>query len=892
MGFKLIRPLKISVQEKELPKYLLIILLSFLGSTAFSQQRLIDLNIKDASTLEEVITQLERNYDFHFSYKPEDVQDIKFTSLPKKSNVDLFLKELLKDTYLKFDIIEKDYIVLIKVITPDPPLDFFCGKVIDSLSREFLPYANAYIKNTQKGSMVGEKGVFQFYSSYEKNDSITISYVGYKDRKFLASNYLKRDCPYIELSYLDHDDDFIVVTEYLTDGVTLENNGEALELQPNKIGSLPGQVEPDVLSTVQFLPGVSSPDGSASGLSIRGGTPDQNLILWEDIPIYHAAHYFGMISAFNPYIINKVSVYRGGFGAEYGGRVSGLIDLKSEVNPESKNNFGAGTNFISAYTNGQLSLFKNKLSIVYSARRSITEAWRSPAFENITKRIHQGILVQNVDLNRLPPGIRIEDDFRFFDTNFKATYRPTEKDEISLAWFYGDNDFQDLIRDDVVRQQQTDTLFLKNRGVNLSWNHKWRPGFSTKVQGMRSDYNYEYGYRLLTEGNNRPNKFGFKNSRIEEQQFRLLNTYQTASNHTFKLAYELVNYDVGFEISTASQNNPEAVEKKDLNSNLHVLFAAYNSPKENKIGVDLGFRVTSFEQEEQQCVEPRIRLWYNANKHLNFYANAGKYYQFLSQLIQIEGDNSSIETPVWALAGGREVPVLDATQYQVGFLFRKNKWLFDIQAYTKRTNGLTSLTSGFDEGISNKYHIGNSQVRGFDVLLKKSWKQYKSWISYSLGKTEYNFSTFFDKQFAGPNDQGHTLNWANMWTFGNLEFSLGWKMATGRPYSLIDNFEIRLNPPDVMGPRESIFALVKEYNSEKLPLQHQLDASIQYSFYPKRKGNWKGIVGLSLFNVYHQRNIYSREFYIKNQPNLPSRLEYTDKVNMGFTPNFVVRVEW
>lgn len=875
-----------------LKKYLLVFFLALLGSACYGQQRIIDLNTDEVFTLEEVIIQLEENYGFLFSFKPEDIKDITFQKIPPKANIDIFLKELLKGTSLEFDILEHQYIVLVKVDIPDPQAPLFCGTILDSLTGQVLPFANAYIKNTGKGSITNEAGQFNFRSPYKDKDSITISFVGYQEKKFLAASFTKKECPIVKLDYLDFGDDFVVVTEYLTDGISLENNGAALSLSPNKIGALPGQVEPDVLSTIQFLPGVSSPDGTASGLSIRGGTPDQNLTLWEDIPIYHSAHYFGMISAFNPYIINKVSVYRGGFGVEYGGRVSGLIDLKSEIDPNQKAKFGAGTNFISAYTNGQFSLLKNKLSLIYSARRSITDIWRSPAFENITKTIHQGILVQNVDLNRIPPGISIDDEFKFFDTNIKASYDLSAKDKISVAWLYGENNFDDLIRDNLLRQEQADTLHLKNQGINLSWQHQWKPGFSTKLQAVSSDYEYDYGYSILLEGNNRPNKIGYKNSAISEKQFRVLNTYETSAQHTFKLAYEFINYDVAFEVSRATQNNLEAVEAQDLNSNLHVLYGAYSSPIGNKFGLEGGLRITSFEAENDQCVEPRIRFWYNANKHLNLYANAGKYYQFLSQLIQIEGDNSSIETPVWALAGGRDVPVLDATQYQLGLLFRKNKWLLDVQAYTKKTNGLTSLASGFDESISIQYHIGTSEIRGIDILLKKRWGDFRSWISYSYAKSNYLFPTFFDTNFPGPNDQRHILNWVNMWEIGKVECSLGWKLTSGRPYSLIDNFEVRLNPPGGMGPRETIQPLIKEYNSGRLPVQHQLDASVLYNYYPKNKNSWKGVVGLSLFNIYHQRNILSRDFYIRNAPNLPALLEYTNRVNTGFTANFVIRVEW
>ncbi|MFT5763811.1 MAG: hypothetical protein ACI8VT_002247 [Saprospiraceae bacterium] len=882
------------MKEKRRLKYLITLTFCLGCFFAFSQQKIIDLAINEETSLEEVILRLEGTYGFLFSYKEQDIQGISFRTLPGKGIATIFLDNLLKNKSLDFEIVNENYILLTKK-TPaveQKPAPLFCGTIIDSLTRLPLSFANIYLKSTKKGTSSAEDGSFQFHANIDQGDTLILSYVGYREKRFPATDFIKKGCPSVALNYLDFGEDFVVVTEYLTDGISLGDHGAYIELQPNKIGTLPGQVEPDVLSTIQFLPGVSSTDGTASGISIRGGTPDQNLILWEDIPIYHSAHYFGMISAFNPYIINKVSVYRGGFGAEYGGRISGVIDLKSDADITGKSHFGAGTNFISAYTNGGFSVLNKKLSIVYSLRRSMTELWRSPAFENITKRIHQGILVQNVDLNRLPKGIKIKDEFKFFDSNIKAAYQLSNKDKLSAAWFYGKNDFRDLIHDDMGSQDQADTLSLENQGVSISWNHEWRPGFSTKLLGVHSDYHYQYGYSVITEGENKPDKSGLKNSKITEQQLHFLNTYQTKTRHTFKLAYEWINYDVAFRIRKTSNDNPQSDEGKDKNAGLHVLYGAYSSPKENRLGIDAGLRVTRFGQILDVCIEPRLRLWYDVSENLNLYANGGKYYQFLSQLIQIEGDNSSIETPVWALAGGKEVPVQYATQYQLGLIFHKKDWLLDIQAYTKKVNDLTSLTTGFDEDLSNRYNIGYSTIRGLDILVKKRWKNYQTWISYSLGKIDYHFPTFFDENFAGPNDQRHSFDWANKLAIGNFEYSLGWKMTSGSPYSLLSNYEIRMAAPNSMGPKESIYPVVNEFNSEQLPLQHQLDASVLYNFYPKKKGQWKGVAGISLYNIYHQRNIYSRDFYIKDGRNESAKLKYTDKVNMGFTANFVLRVEW
>ncbi len=862
-----------------------------------AQQKMVALDFQEEASLEEVILQLESNYGFLFSYKQADIEPIRFTRFPQAAEITVFLDQLLQGKGLLFEIVDGSYIILTKVNMSSGANESsmnLCGNIIDKETQKPLVGASVYHNSSKKGTISDADGKFNLTILPKENDSLILSYVGYEEMKLPISFFTKKGCPPVALNYYSFGENFIVVTDYITDGIQLKNNGGFTELQLNKIGALPGQAEPDVLKTIQFLPGISSPDGSVGNINIRGGTADQNLILWEDIPIYHTAHYFGMLSAFNPYIINKMAVYRGGFGAEYGGRVSGLIDLKSDTEGKEKTKFGAGTNLISAYNNGHI-LLKDKGAIIYSVRRSLTELWRSRDFENITKRIHQNTLVQNVDLNRLPDGISIDEDFQFFDSNVKANYKLTSKDELSVAWFYADNDFTDLIMDDNLKQRQEDTLRLDNRGMSLSLNHDWGAGFSTKLSVVGTNYRYDYGYSLRTGGNPIPEKKGIKNSRIGEQQLNLQNRYITPSNHQFKLGFQLLNNEVKYELSKARGGGAAELEGEDLEGKLYTAYGAYVSPLEKRFGVDAGLRSTYYENGSDLFIAPRLRLWYKLTDQIRLHASGGKYFQFLSQLYEIEGDPSSIETPVWTLIGGdKKTPVQDATQYQIGFVANSRGWLFDVQAYAKEIDGLTSVATDFDEAVRYKFHAGKSEVRGIDVLVKKRWKNYQSWVSYTYSKVSYKFPTFFDKNFAAPNDQRHNLSWNNMWSFGRLDFSIGWKLASGRPYSRLRDFRLEtIDPPGVPPPFEIISPTADNaFNSVNLPNQHQLDASIAYRFQSKKHNRLNGVLSLSLFNIYHQTNIYSREFTIENRPNEMPRLRHIDKVRMGFTPALAFGIEW
>ena len=151
------------------------------------------------------------------------------------------------------------------------------------------------------------------------------------------------------MPFLVYGENLVVVTDYLTQGIDLANQGFGTSVQPAALPALPGQVEPDVLQSLQFLPGVSSPDGSVANIHVRGSTPDQNLVMWEDIPIYHTAHYFGSISAFNPFVVDNINVFRGGFDADYGGRIAGIIDMKTNALGEPGLSGGLGSNLYTAF---------------------------------------------------------------------------------------------------------------------------------------------------------------------------------------------------------------------------------------------------------------------------------------------------------------------------------------------------------------------------------------------------------------------------------------------------------------------------------------------------------------------------------------------------------------
>lgn len=871
--------------------------LLFLWSFCFVSAQSSTINLEaEERPLEEVIAQLEQENGFLFSFKTEDIQNIQVNIRAKEMDLNTFLTRVFSQNGLEFEIIEGNYIILKKAVEKEKILPLLSAIIVDSLTGEGLSFANIYFKKTgqdapTQGTSTDKEGKFHWRTAFDKKDTLVISYVGYKEVRLPVTGFTNGASPTVGLGFLDFGDDFVVVTDYLTDGVDLGERGTSTIIQPNKMVAMPGQAEADVLQSIQFLPGISSPDEQASDIYIRGGTPDQNLVLWEDIPIYHSAHYFDMISAFNPYIMNKVKVYRSGFSAIHGGRISGVLDLKSDDYTLKKSNYGLGSNLTHAYLYGKSAILKNKLTFVFSLRRSIRELWNSPTFDNITRRNLQRFILQRGDVDNLPPHIKIKTKFNFIDANLKVSARPTNHDEITAAWFHGLNDFSNRLEDEKDHVELLDNLDLLHQGISLAWKHEWSKKFFSKITGIRSHLNYDYGFDAMQQMMTMPNHRLKKRNEIIENKLQFDHTYTTIRQHQFNAGYHYTNDKVSYEFKQAAQQMNTVNEENRYRADLHALYAEYISPPQHRFHMQAGLRLNYYLGTKQTYLEPRLQLGYRLSDHVQLHANAGQYHQFMSRLIEFKTDEAGIDNPIWILAGAkdvlsinREIPVLKAQQYQVGVVFDKKSWVIDIQSYYKKISGLTSLSIGFDEIPKEEYDRGISTIRGIDFLIKKRWRNYRTWLSYTLSKVDYDFNRFSRRTFPASYDQRHFLQWANLFKIHNFELSLGWKLASGKPYTLITGHQPSMNMNN--GPR----AIYGDFNAERLPLQHHLDASIAYHF--KTKSAWKGVLGLSFFNIYNQKNIYNRTYSLNHEDPQAPVIEVRDKETLGFMPNAVFRMEW
>ena len=339
-------------------------------------------------------------------------------------------------------------------------------------------------------------------------------------------------------------------------------------LVPGHLEVLPGWGETDILRTVQLMPGVQSINESASDMSIRGGTSDQNLILWDGIPIYHTGHFFGMFSVFNPQLVKDVRVWRGGFSARFGGRTSGVIDIAAKPDQTDSLAIDLGLNLISLKGSVSVPLLNKKSALMLGVRRAFTDDIRTGTFENIFNQVAgQGkitdlkgdeVIVENI----------ISPDPRFFfeDYYLKWWYQPTKRTTILASLFSGNDELLYTLSptSDLFYYRSEDEVKVSSSGGILQVKHEWKPGWQSKVAFVAADFNQSYDYfdSFNPELTAATNLIRQRNT-LSDATFRVEQTVPFDSTQQFLIGFENAVYGTDL-VYAQVENALEPIDKDSI----------------------------------------------------------------------------------------------------------------------------------------------------------------------------------------------------------------------------------------------------------------------------------------------------------------------------------------
>lgn len=660
----------------------------------------------------------------------------------------------------------------------------------------------------------------------------------------------------------------IVLTSYLTTGIS-KNKNAAFKIDPKKIGILPGLIEADVLESIQELPGVISPNETATGLNVRGGTPDQNQIIWDGITIYHSGHLFGMVSNFNPNITNEIIFLNKGVNPRYGERISSVIDISTKNTVAKDLNIGFGFNGISADAFIETPIIEDKLSVLVSFRKSYHKLFKTASFEQIEDKVFQSTEIHSSENS--------EETFYFKDQTIKFNYALNKNTNFSVSAIRIDNDLEHYYKNSNNSDTYKDILDTENNGISATWRKTWNPKINQITEFSSSDFSLNYNF--LTFKNNQQNSDFDKRNFVKNNSFSTEVKIDSELGNSSLFGFQSVFKAVSYSFVEKANNLKYVLDENSNHLDTYSFFTNYSNRTFSFFDFNMGIRANYYRQLDQFRIEPRITILKGIYKNLKLQITADIQNQTISQIDETLISNLSLENKLWRLSDGDKSPIIHSKQVSLGFLYDYNGWSFDIDTYHKKNEGISAPKLGFLSTNQNEYNIGDQQIYGLDFYLKKDFSNLKTWISYSFTDIKNKFTTLNNNEYFTANNQIQlAISSSVAYKTKKVQLALGYKWHSGKPFTL----------SEINNSNNTIFE--KGINTERLPNYNRFDFSSIYKFSFSKENRLQGKVGLSIRNLLDKSNLISREYLGKNTSNDP--ITQVDKYALRRTTNFVFRIEW
>ena len=805
------------------------------------------------------------------------------------------MNDLLKDQELDFSVSKSKYIAIYPSKKPQnntgekqKPVEIihsYVGWVMDSLSNESIPYAKIRIAGSNRGVYTDEDGKFIIRTA-DKNFSVIISALGFRTVSIPSSKF-KRRGGYRHMMTPEVNSLPEIKVEYLAEGMTISRDISSLQIRPSRLGLTPGTTEPDVFRSVQNIPGINSANETVSEMQIRGGTSDQNLLIWDGITLYHPGHFSGMISALNPYMVKSAEVHRGVYSPEFGGRASGLVNLKSIDEVPEKISFGAGVNLLDLDAHLTAPLGK-KWAVQVAGRRSYTNQLETLTYNKYADRVFQQtqfvredqFFVETFEDTTITDSVFVDNAFFFQDINAKVLFQPSPRSKTSISFIRTDNAL--TFNQNSVEYQSNIDLGTSTTGIGLTTDFAWSEKFKSSLTASFSQYQF-YMDNLDVELEDSSTFLWNRTNGLFSIDWKLDNEYKLNDKHSIDFGYQGGYYDVNYSITEREDGELAYSEVDTVSSAVASSVYARHVFKNDKWLTKSGIRLTHLSLGNFILPQPRFYGQYALNRVFTVKASAGLQSQYLSQVEDIDQAVFGLSNRIWVLAEEDGEGLIQSQVYDVGFAARYKGWHFEVEGYFKSINGIVNFSDNLN--FSSGFLRGQATSMGFDVLVKKRIKAYRTWLTYTLSDVLYEFDSGLGV-FASPFNQPHVLRWVHMVNWKRFEASLAFKVASGKPYTKADG----LTYDDEEEEWQINYGTI---NAERLPVYHRLDLSVMYTFRsPKEDSRWRLKVGGGVINLYDQKNYLSRTYRVEVDENDNPSTVTIDRYFLRFTPNFLFRIEF
>jgi hypothetical protein len=696
--------------------------------------------------------------------------------------------------------------------------------------------------------------------------SLIVQFMGYKTK--IIPLELKEN---MKVSF-DMEEESIALEEITITGEKNNNNVVQSELiskiNVKEIQNIPVILgEKDILKTIQLLPGVAPAGEGNAGFYVRGGGVDQNLILLDEAPVYNPSHLLGFFSTFNSDAIKDITLYKGGFPAEYGGRLSSVVDIKMNEGNNKEYHVSGGIGLIASRLAVEGPIVKNKGSFMIAARRTYADL-----FLKLLPRTG-------------PDSIASKSTLYFYDLNMKVNYQFSEKDRLYFSCYFGRDDFN---------LGGTVGLNWGNVTATARWNHIINDKIFSNTSLIYSKYSYNFNVAV---GSKTMNVI----SQIQDWNLKEDLNYYLNSNNTIKFGFNSIYHTfVPSKVDSTVFFHVRSVDNRYALEN--ALYISNEQTISPHLKATYGLRYSLFSSIGPGTVytydqvadvvdsatypkgkffntyggfEPRLLVNYIINDSSSVkvsYARTRQYIHLLS--------NTTSSTPfdLWVPSNINILPEI-ADQYTLGYFrnFSNNMYETSVEVYYKTLQNQIDYRNGANLILNNKVEsqlvFGKGWGYGAEFLIRKKYGKLTGWISYTLSRAKRKFPDINEgNTFLAKQDRPNNIAIVGMYELNpKLTFSATWIFISGNPVTF---------PSGRYAVDGNIVPYYTERNGYRMPDYHRLDIGLTWQ--RKKTASFESNWNFSIYNVYARANAYAINF--QQDPNDPTKMQAVQLSLFRFVP--------
>jgi len=717
------------------------------------------------------------------------------------------------------------------------------GFVYDKTTGEALIGANVFIQSLNRGAVSNISGFYVIPKLASGNYEVKFSYVGYKSillKINLKNGEEKKLNVFLEQDIIQGKEILVKADSTRVIEKLFNKPVSNIQLSPTQIQRVPRFIEADLLRTLQSLPGIVPLSDFSSAIYVRGGTPDQNLFMVDGTDVYNPEHAFGLFSTFNTDAIKNVEVFKGGFGAEYGGRLSSVINI---TNNDGNRNFFEG---------------KASLSLL-----SLSSTFSGPIgdFGSISGSIRRTYLDQTIAkwIDGIP-------DYYFVDGNLKAFFDLSNSNKLSVSYF-GSKDNLNFVLD-------------KNRPESIGFDYIW--GNQTGSVNLRSIFASNIFGNFWITYSHFNSFFDFEDVGVKEDNqindltFKGNIEYFFSENFDFKFGFEQKNAHGGLK-----QNFPGGIVDASKTRRLYSFYSSTTWKPSLLWNIEFGLRGDYFKSDKIfRNIDPRLNIKFRMSENANLKFSTGSFHQYANRIPRL------FFVSIWTTADSF-VNGSSSNHYIFGYeRALGEKFELEVESYYKTYKDIYAYNQNYivdvvpseytNENVpvynnqKNLFTRGDGNSFGVEFLIRKEVGAISGWISYSYSKTLYNFDGINQgKSFIPRHDRTHAINLvANvdlnnfMNEINNKPFEkkdkqwllgLNFTFFSGQPITLPSSVYLFTQFPDWEQNKNSLATYPSTINAFNLPYYSRLDFSLTYEIY---YDGWMLSPYLQVFNMFNRKNVW------------------------------------